>query len=199
MKYIALTLTLYNLIFSLDLRDIENIKKWNRLQDQPVMIEWCVFQNFPISKAEAILNHNIHSIAQAIQDLDNYPNIFDRVTRTHQLGENIVHIILDMPFPFEGRDYIVKYSTNKKPGYWMFSYSSFEDNIPLEQDHVRLPNAAGVWILYQISKDTTKVIYAWNGQLLGNFPDFGLEKAWITQGTEVLNWLDRAMNKKIES
>jgi len=40
------------------------------------------------------------------------------------------------------------------------------------------------------------VIYAWNGELLGNFPEFGLSKAWITQGTEVLNWLDEALSEK---
>jgi len=34
------------------------------------------------------------------------------------------------------------------------------------------------------------------GELLGNFPEFGLSKAWITQGTEVLNWLDEALSEK---
>jgi len=45
----------------------------------------------------------------------------------------------------------------------------------------------------------TKITYAWNGELLGNFPDFGLEKAWITQGTEVLNWLNEALLNKDNS
>ena len=38
-----------------------------------------------------------------------------------------------------------------------------------------------------------------NGELLGNFPDFALHRAWITQGTEVLNWLDQALSKKNSS
>ena len=43
------------------------------------------------------------------EDLDNYPNICERVTKTRRLDQDIVQIILDMPFPFDGRDYIVKY------------------------------------------------------------------------------------------
>ena len=62
--------------------------------------------------------------------------------------------------------------------------------------HVRLPNAAGVWILEKTSNNSTKVLYAWNGELLGSFPDFGLERAWVTQGTEVLNWLDQALTNQ---
>ena len=54
-------------------------------------------------------------------------------------------------------------------------------------------------LLNKTSKNKTKVTYAWNGELLGNFPDFGLEKAWITQGTEVLNWLDQALIRQKKS
>jgi len=47
-----------------------------------------------------------------------------------------------------------------------------------------------------MSMNNTKITYAWNGELLGSFPDFGLERAWITQGTEVLNWLDQALTNQ---
>jgi len=30
---------------------------------------------------------------------------------------------------------------------------------------------------------------------LGNFPNFGLKEAWITQGTEVLQWLDKSLKE----
>ena len=63
--------------------------------------------------------------------------------------------------------------------------------------NVWIPNAAGVWILDQSSLNKTMVTYAWNGELLGNFPDFGLNRAWITQGTEVLTWLNEALSNKV--
>ena len=197
MRNIFLSIIIHCFSFGLDLKGIESLKNWEMLQDQPVKIEWHEYKGFPISRAETILNHSMRSIADAIQDLDNYPNIFERVTNTRRLDQDIVQIILDMPFPFDGRDYIVKYKIENSDNSWVFSFSSVKHpDGPVVPDHVRLPNAAGIWVLERLSSNQTRVIYAWNGVLLGNFPEFGLSKAWITQGTEVLNWLDEALSKK---
>ena len=197
MKLFSLLIFVHSFSVSLDLRGVNRLKNWNLLQDNSVKIESRIYKGFPISKAETILEHNIEQIANIIKDLDNYPNIFERVTNTRHIGENIVHIILDMPFPFDGRDYIVEYEIIKKIDSWVFTFSALENERNLKIDgHVRLPNAAGVWILDKTSENSTKVTYAWNGELLGNFPDFGLERAWIKQGSEVLGWLDQALSNK---
>jgi hypothetical protein len=146
------------------------------------------------------LNHPIKAISNAIQDLDHYSDIFERVTETKRLEPDVVQIILDMPFPFNGRDYVVKYTIENQNNYWVFSFSAVNHpNGKLESQHVRLPNAAGIWILTKINESQTNIIYAWNGELLGNFPEFGLTRAWVTQGTEVLNWLDKALSKRKNS
>ena len=197
MKLFFLLIFIHSFSVGLDLRDIKNLKNWNLLQDNSVKIESRIYKGFPISKAETVLQHNIEAIADIIKDLDNYPKIFKRVTNTLRLSENIVHIILDMPFPFDGRDYIVEYEIIENIDSWMFLFSSQKNKSnPKVDNHVRLPNAAGVWILDKASDNSTKVTYAWNGELLGSFPDFGLEKAWITQGSEVLAWLDQALSNK---
>ena len=197
MRNIFLSIMIHCLSFGLDLKGIESLKNWEILQDQPVKIEWQQYKGFPISRAEKVLNHGMEFIADAIQDLDNYPNIFERVTKTRRLDQDIVQIILNMPFPFDGRDYIVKYKIENSDNIWVFSFSSVKHpDGPVVPDHVRLPNAAGIWVLERLSSNQTRVIYAWNGELLGNFPEFGLSKAWITQGTEVLNWLDDALSEK---
>jgi hypothetical protein len=122
------------------------------------------------------------------------------VTETKRLEPDVVQIILDMPFPFNGRDYVVKYTIENQNNYWVFSFSAVNHpNGKLESQHVRLPNAAGIWILTKINESQTNIIYAWNGELLGNFPEFGLTRAWVTQGTEVLNWLDKALSKRKNS
>ena len=102
-----------------------------------------------------------------------------------------------MPFPFDDRDYIVKYTIENSENHWVFSFTSVKHpNGPLDSNNVRLHNAAGIWILTVLESNKTKVVYAWNGELLGRFPDFGLSRAWVTQGTEVLNWLNKSLKKR---
>ena len=187
-------------LFSLDLNGIETMTGWENLQTGAVSITWCTYDDFPISRAETVLNHSIDKISKAIQDLDHYPDIFDRVTKTNRLETDVVQIVLDMPFPFDGRDYIVKYNIENLGDRWVFVFTAVDHpKGTLYSDHVRLPNAAGIWILTALEPNKTKVIYAWNGELLGNFPDFGLTRAWVTQGTEVLNWLDEELTKRNNS
>ena len=194
--FAVLGLTL-NQLFSLDLHGIETITGWGNLQSGAVSISWCTYDNFPISRAETVLNHSIDRISMAIQDLDHYPDIFDRVTKTNRLDTDVVQIVLDMPFPFDGRDYIVKYNIKNLDNHWVFVFTAVDHPKGiLDPDHVRLPNAAGIWILTALEPNKTKVIYAWNGELLGNFPDFGLTRAWVTQGNEVLNWLNETLLSK---
>ena len=189
-----------NQLFSLDLHGIETMTGWENLQSGAISISWCTYDNFPISKAETVLDHSIDRISKAIQDLDHYPDIFDRVTKTNRLETDVVQIVLDMPFPFDGRDYIVEYNIENLDDRWVFVFTAVDHPKGiLYPDHVRLPNAAGIWILTALEPNKTKVIYAWNGELLGNFPDFGLTRAWVAQGTEVLNWLDEELTKRNNS
>ena len=189
-----------SLSFGLELRPIQSIQNWNILQSGNITVEWTEYEGFLISKAETMLHHPMNEIASVIQDLKHYPDIFKRVTTARQLGSAVVQIVLDMPFPFDGRDYIIKYQIEKLENIWIFSFSAVEHPQGiLDPHHVRLPNAAGIWVLTEQEANKTSVTYAWNGELLGNFPDFALHRAWATQGTEVLNWLDQALSKKNNS
>ena len=61
------------------------------------------------------------------------------------------------------------------------------------KDRIRLLRATGQWKLNYIDIDQTEVIYIWNGELLGDFPNWALTKAWKKQGDEVLTWLREAL------
>ena len=185
-------------IFSMDLTGLQELNNWKLLQKDPVKVECQMYLGFPFSKSEIILDHSIQNVSKTIQDLDKYPQIFDRVSDALRLDHDVVQIVLDMPFPFSGRDYVIKYKVEQSNNRWFFSYYSVHHPEQISnKKYVRLPNAAGIWILESVNQSQTKVLYAWNGELLGNFPDFALEEAWITQGTEVLLWLDKALNKKL--
>ena len=99
-----------------------------------------------------------------------------------------------MPFPFSGRDYIVIYTQNKIDNNFYYRFeATTQIPIDVDKDYIRLKNAAGGWILQPVDKNTTKLTYMWNGQLLGDFPDWALTRAWVEQGNEVMTWIEEAL------
>ncbi|MBI89346.1 MAG: hypothetical protein CMG60_04590 [Candidatus Marinimicrobia bacterium] len=184
-------------LLGIELDEFSKLRDWVNLQEKPVKIDWLQNGDYPYSRAQKIFNFDILKISHMIQDLDLYPNIFKRVMEIDRLEKDVVKIMLKMPFPFARRDYIVKYKIKKTLNQWIFSFKAIEHpNGLVEPGIVRLNNASGIWVLKKLSENKTHVTYSWNGELLGNFPDFGLKKAWITQGTEVLNWLGEALSNK---
>ena len=72
---------------------------------QTADIDWC--------RTSSTLPYGFDEISSMIEDLANYYEIFDRVTESRVVGDDIVYIRVDMPFPLSDRDYIVKYTTTK--------------------------------------------------------------------------------------
>ena len=68
--------------------------------------------------------------------------------------------------------------------------------VSLNDEYVRLINAAGEWRLHPLDENSTDLSYTWNGELLGDFPDWALTRAWQTQGNEIISWLKEAIHKQ---
>ncbi len=172
----------------------DHLNGWTVLQDSDVWVGWTLKNDIQWCRAEKILPFEMENISILIEDKGNYPEIFKRIEETIILTPDIVHVSLDMPFPFSGRDYIVKYVSNKTENDYTYTFTAFDEmDIPVRENYVRLINAGGRWNLYKIDNKSTKVTYTWNGELRGDFPDWALERAWKVQGTEVLNWLNEAL------
>ena len=139
-------------------------------------------------------------IAEILEDKANYPNVFKRIEATTILEPEIDHIMLDMPFPITSRDYIVKYATYLTGNDLLYQFRAVNhEKASPTKSYIRLVNAAGEWRLSPVNNNETKVTYTWNGELLGDFPDWALPRAWKTQGNEVLNWLLEATDKAINN
>lgn len=177
----------------LDLRLATKISKWYELDSEEVSISWTHYKTFPIVQAKTVIEKPLDNISAIIGDLSSYPEVFKRIKKAKKLDDNIVHIIIDMPFPFDRRDYVVKFNIEKSKNKWMLVYSSVvHPDAPLSR-YTRLPNAAGMWELKKLGSNKTEVTYMWNGELLGNFPDIGLNKAWSIWGKEIFDWLNEAL------
>jgi len=167
---------------------------WEALETNTIVIQWQRYDGFPFCKATKIISSTMEELIQLLEDKENYYKIFERIEYSKLLTSEIVHIKLDMPFPFSGRDYIVKYTKNNIKNDFIYSFeATSEIAISIDDDYVRLVNASGGWILHPIDDDTTELTYMWNGELLGDFPDWALTRAWIEQGNEVMTWIEDAL------
>ena len=64
MKHLILFLYfLFCQVYALDFDKIQKIKNWELLQKEKVKIEWASYGDFPLSRAEITLKHNIKSIS----------------------------------------------------------------------------------------------------------------------------------------
>ena len=192
--FFILLLIISNLLISSDIILPTSHAYWEILQDNPVLIDWLDDGKFQWCRATTTISAPIEEVQEIIEDKENYPKVFKRIEKTTVLPDDIVHIILDMPFPFYGRDYIVRYTQHQEENDIIYRFTSVEDfGIPIHEDYVRLIHAAGEWRLHSLNDSSTEVTYIWNGELLGDFPDWALTRAWKTQGDEVLNWLKEAV------
>ena len=81
---------------------------WNILQDDDIWIGY-IEEKYPWCKSSIILDYSIDEILIVVEDVNNYYKYFDTVSSSTKDENNIVHIILNMPIPFDDRDYVVKY------------------------------------------------------------------------------------------
>ena len=184
----------------LSVEPLHNVENWNVLQDKKIWIGWAEEGDIPWCKAQTTFPFSMDKIAEILEDKTNYPNVFKRIEATTILEPEIVHIMLDMPFPITSRDYIVKYTTHLTGNDLLYQFRAVNhEKASPTKSYIRLVNAAGEWRLSPVNNNETKVTYTWNGELLGDFPDWALPRAWKTQGNEVLNWLLEATDKAINN
>ena len=192
-KLFYLYLFTSSLLFSFKMSTSSQIE-WNILQTEPIWIGWVDYNNSKWVKAVTIIPSKIVSVQKIIEDKKNYPKVFKRIEKINLITDEIVHIVLDMPFPFYGRDYIVSYNQYSEDDAFIYKYTSVDSlQIPIYKDYIRLINASGEWVLDPVDSLNTKVTYLWNGELLGDFPNWALKTAWETQGNEVFTWLKEAI------
>ena len=176
------------------LDNIDSIKNWSIIQKKVIQIRWTDYEGYPICQTTSVLPFSMESISSIIENVENYPSVFKRIHKTNTLEKDIVHVMLDMPLFLSNRDYVIQYIKSKNQNTWEFTFNAVKHiDAPEKNNYVRLVNAAGKWKLVPKNKNETTVSYTWNGELLGDFPSFALERAWKTQGNEIIHWLNDAL------
>ena len=181
-------------LFSSNIPDI-NSQKWIKIQKDFIDIDYIWKDGLPWCKSKINLNYSVEEILNVIKNVGAYHLIFDSVVNSKEYNNNIVHITLDLPGIFSDRDYVVKFSLleDKQNKTIIYEFKSISDFIEINHNYVRLLNAGGQWRLKSLADNLTEVTYIWNGDMSGNFPSWGLKRAWIKQGNEVLSNLKAAV------
>jgi hypothetical protein len=188
--------TLFSIIQAGVILPPDNFENWEIIKDDEIWIGWKNIDEFDWCRTKAILDAPIADIRRIIEDKANYPNVFKRVESAIIITDEIVYIALDMPFPFSGRDYVVKYNQEHTGTDFTYRFHAvMHQEAPLYSKYVRLIHAAGEWRLKPLDAMKTEIIYTWNGELAGDFPDWALTRAWKQQGLEVITWLKEAIYK----
>ncbi|MEE2752019.1 MAG: SRPBCC family protein [Myxococcota bacterium] len=169
--------------------------QWEVLSTKPVGVAWVELQEIPWCRAVYTIAKPIGELEGLVQDFEHYPQIFLRLNEVRVLEENVVYVKLDMPFPVANRDYVARFVREVVGEEIRFSWSAVEHKEAPLVDAIRLGRAAGQWRLKPLDSNNTEVTYTWNGELLGDFPDWALTRAWETQGTEVMHWLEGGIKR----
>ena len=194
MKFLLINLFLFTTLFSSNIPDI-NSQKWIKIQKDFIDIDYIWKDGLPWCKSKINLNYSVEEILNVIKNVGAYHLIFESVAKSKEYNNNIVHITLDLPGIFSDRDYVVKFNLleDKQNKTIIYEFRSISDFIEINQNYVRLLNAGGQWRLKSLADNLTEVTYIWNGDMSGNFPSWGLKRAWIKQGNEVLSNLKEAV------
>ena len=88
-------------IKAFDIPISESIDSWTVLQDDVTWIGWTDHSGFPVCQTRANFPYPMKSISNIIEDIENYPNVFKRITTAKILDDDIAYLMLDMPFPFQ--------------------------------------------------------------------------------------------------
>ena len=196
-KFLIINFLFFNFLYSQIMLPSSGQDGWVSMRNDQVWVGYKYSDDLPWCRAIAILPFPIEEISPIVGNFNIYSDIFSRIITSKIIdsNKNIVYLKIDMPI-FNDRDYVVQYSSfddNEDTVYqW---YSTKHQNVPEYDDIVRLNRASGEWRLTPINDNQTKVSYTWNGELLGNFPGFYLTRAWETQGGEIIEWLEQALEK----
>ena len=171
--------------------DLDN---WEILHYEKIWVGWKHSEGIDWCRSESILEAPISDIRKIVEDKRNYPKIIKSIESTQIISDEIVYIVVDMPFPFASRDYVVKYIKEQVGDDFIYSYYAvIHPDAPSNNNYVRLMRSSGEWRLRSVDSTHTAFTYTWNGELLGNFPDWALPRAWKEQGIEVITGFQKAV------
>jgi len=142
----------------------------------------------PWCEGEIFIDAPPQEVRATLLDFSGYTELFPRVGSVKQLDAGGIHLTLSMPFPLQDRDYVATAVMGET------TIVMTPRPHPLVTDVVRLPDFAAHWSI-EPEGDGCRVRYIWHTDLGADIPSWALQRAWTTQGNEVLGRLKLAVEE----
>jgi hypothetical protein len=175
--------------------ELPTISSWSFLETESPTVQ-CAADGTPWCASEMVVTCDVPYLEGLLKDFSQYPTTFPRVVSANELSPNIVHILVDMPFPLSPRDYVANFRREQLDNGVHFWWTSvIHPEAKEKQEVVRLPNSAGSWTVKSVSDGKSSVRYFWNAEIGLDIPEWALPRVRRTQGQEVMFWLQEACDR----
>ena len=167
---------------------------WDTLLKSPVHVECTEADGVPFCRSTAVFQAEPQALRNTLGAMADHVDKFESILEVQKLGDgDIMHVVMDFPWPLADRDYVAKYTqTNSDDGGMVLSWTAASHpDAPATDDRVRLADFTGSWTLTP-KADSTEVVYLWHALYGGALPAQALNTARKKTGQEALKDLASA-------
>ena len=107
------------------------------------------------------VNNNIEDILKLVTTADGVKTWMSGVKESNDVGENMVYVLFNVPWPFKDKDLVAEINTSNIPGFQSkkVHYSAVADYLPLNEDAERLKSYEATWTLTMIEPGRIQVSF----------------------------------------
>jgi hypothetical protein len=145
---------------------------WTDIQSDPVHIACTTWEGRPYCRSTGVIGVPNTQAAATFADLDRFVKQMGAISRVDRLEPDVLHVVMDYPFPLDDRDYVARFSHRvEADGTEVFGWVPVEHpKAPPEDGIVRLSWLDGEW-RFAAEGTNTRVTYLWEADPGGNLPD----------------------------
>ena len=146
--------------------------------------KWC--------QADAILPGSTEAVLALMSDVEDLPALFPRMLTMRRVEDDILHQVIDYPFPYDDRDIVARFTWSHTESAHVLEWSSVTQPV-VPTVGVRLTGAEGRFELRPRPDGRTDLRYVWRGELGPGVPDWVRPFAWKGQAREVVDGLSQGL------
>jgi hypothetical protein len=146
---------------------------WSPLQAAPVRIDCTEHQGQPYCRSTGVIGAPLADAVAVFEQLDRHVDKMGSIVSVRRLEPDILHVVMDYPWPIQDRDYVARFAHNVEPdGTHVFAWTPTTHPGAPAGAHVRLDRLDGEW-RFAADPAGTRVTYLWQADPGGGLPDVG--------------------------